>query len=130
MPRLDQFVLGVVQLARHAVETLEHVEFDVAGVVATLEDLGDGGLVARLGGADEVVVGDVQPLPRVDELRGDRVGELLRRQARGIGGLLDLQPVLVGAGEELHVVAEQPVPAGERVADDGGVGVAEVRLAR
>ena len=58
------------------------------------------------------------------------VGELLRRQARGLGGLLDLEPVLVGAGEELHVVAEQAVPAGERVADDRRVGVAEVRLAR
>ena len=53
---------------------------------------------------------------------------VLRRQARGLGGLLDLQAVLVGAGEEVHVVAEQAVPAGERVADDGRVGVAEVRL--
>ena len=96
-----ELVVGVVLLARHAVLALVDVELDVAGVVATLQQLGDGGLVARLGGADEVVVGDVQPLPRLVEQRGDRVGEVLRRQARGLGGLLDLQAVLVGAGQEL-----------------------------
>ncbi len=38
-----------------------------------------------------------------------RVGE--RRQALCLGGPLDLQPVLVGTGEEMHVVAEEAVPA-------------------
>ena len=41
------------------------------------------------------------------------VGELLRRLAGGLGGLLDLQAVLVGAGEEVHVLAQQPVPPGD-----------------
>ena len=67
-------------------------------------------------------------LPRLLIQRGDRVGELLRRQPGGLGGLLNLLAVLVGAGEEVHVVAEQAMPAGERVADDRRVGVAEVRL--
>ena len=53
---------------------------------------------------------------------------VLRRHARCLGGLLDLEPVLVGAGQELDVVAEQAVPAGQRVADDRRVGVAEVRF--
>ena len=65
----DQVVVGVVQLAGHAVETLEHVELDVARVVAALEQFGDGRLVARFGGADEVVVGDVEPSPGLGELR-------------------------------------------------------------
>ena len=56
------------------------------------------------------------------------VGELLGREALCVGGLLDLEAVLVGAGEELDVVTEQPVPAGERVADDRRVRVAEVGL--
>ena len=51
---------------------------------------------------------------------GDRPG--------GLGGLLHLLAVLVGAGEEVDVVAEQAVPASDGVADDGGVRVAEVRL--
>ena len=124
----DEIFLGVVELARDAVQALEHVEFDVAGVVATLEEFGDGGLVAGFGGADEVVVGDVQPSPRLGELRGDAVGELLRGEPGRLGSLLDLEAVLVGAGEELHLVAEEAVPAGDCVADDGRVGVPEVRL--
>ena len=50
-------------------------------------------------------------LPRLLVQRGDRVGEVLRRQAGGLGGLLHLLAVLVGAREEVHVVAEQAVPA-------------------
>ena len=79
-------------------------------------------------GADEVVVGDLEVLPRLCELRGDAVGERLRVESGGIGGLLDLQPVLVGAGEEQDVLAEQAVPAGEGVADDRRVGMAQVRF--
>ena len=103
--RRQQLVVGVVLLAADAVLAAVHVELDVAGVVAALQQLDHGDLVARLGGADEVVVGDVEPLPGVGELRGDLVGELLRRLADGLGGLLDLEAVLVGAGEELDVVA-------------------------
>ncbi len=125
---VDQLVVGVVLLARHAVLAAVEVELDVAGVVAALQQLDHGALVPRFGRADEVVVGDLEAPPCLDELRGDPVGELLRRRAGGLGGLLDLEAVLVGAGEELDVVAEQPVPARQRVADDGGVGVAEVGL--
>ncbi len=123
-----ELVVGVVLLAGDAVLALVEIELDVAGVVAALQQFGDADLVTLLGGADEVVVGDVQLLPRLLIQRGDRVGEVLRRQAGGLGGLLHLLAVLVGAREEVHVVAEQAVPASDRVADDGGVGVAEVRL--
>ncbi len=124
----DQFVVGVVLLAGDAVLAGERVELDVAGVVAALQEFGDGGLVAGFGGADEVVVGDVQALPGLGELRCDRVGERLRVETRGLGGLLDLEAVLVGAGEVLDVVAEEAVPPGERVADDRRVRMAEVGL--
>ncbi len=124
----DQFVVGVVLLAGHAVLAGEGVELDVAGVVAALQQLGDGGLVARFGGADEVVVADVESFPGRRELRSDVVGEGLRRDSGSFGCLLDLEAVLVGAGDVLDVVAEEAVPAGECVTDDRGVRVAEVRL--
>ena len=124
----QQLVVGVVRLAAHAVLAAVVVELDVAGVVAALQQLGDRGVVARFGGADEVVVGDVEAAPRRGEARGDPVGELLRSEPRRGRRLLDLLAVLVGAGEELDVVAEQAVPAGERVADDRRVGVADVRF--
>ena len=124
----QQVVVAVVQLAAHAVLAPVQVELDVAGVVAALQQLDDGGPVPRLGRADEVVVGDLEVLPRLGELRGDRVGERLRLEPGRLGGPLDVEAVLVGAGEEVDVVAEQAVPAGEGVADDRRVGVAEVRL--
>ena len=82
--------------------------------------------MAGVGGADVVVVGDAHAVPEGAELGGDLVGELLRRDAGGGGGALDLLAVLVGAGEEVGVVAEEAVAAGDDVGDDGGVGVADV----
>ena len=124
----DQFVVGVVLLARHAVLPGEGVELDVAGVVAPLQDLFDRLVVARFGGADEVVVRNVEPLPRGGELRSDLVGERLWGRARLFGGLLDLQAVFVGAGEIHHLVAQQAMPPREGVADDRRVRVAQMRL--
>ena len=125
----QQVVVGVVELTRHAVLAAVETELDVAGVVAGLQQLLDGDAVALLGRADEVVVGDVQPLPRLDEGGGDRIGELLRRQVRVGGRVLDLEAVLVRAREEEHVVAGEAVPAGEGVRDDRRVRVRQVGLA-
>ena len=46
--------------------------------------------------------------------------------ALGLGGPLDLEAVLVGAGEVEDLVAEQAVPPGEHVARDRRVGVTDV----
>jgi hypothetical protein len=83
-------------------------------------------VVARLGRADEVVVGDAEAVPRLLEPGGVAVGLLLGRDARRFGRLGDLEAVLVGAREEVGVVAEQPMPPRYRVSDDRGVGVADV----
>ena len=72
-----ELVVGVVLLARHAVLALVDVELDVAGVVTALQQLGHTDLVAFLGGADEVVVGDAEAVPRLLVERGDLVDELL-----------------------------------------------------
>ncbi len=74
---VDQLGLGVVRLARDAVEALVRAELDVAVVVAGLQELLDGHVVARLGGADEVVVGDLQQLPRILEAHDRLIGPLL-----------------------------------------------------
>src|SRR4029453_18589623 len=64
--------------------------------------------------------------PGLAEALGGAVGPLLRGDPVGLGRPLNLEPVLVGAGEEEGVVAQEPVPAGQRVGDDRGVGVADV----
>jgi hypothetical protein len=124
----QQVVVAVVQLATHAVLASVEVELDVTGGVATLEELLHRGPVAGLGRADEVVVGDLEVLPRLGELRRDRIGERLRIESGRVGGPLDVEAVLVGSGQEQHLVAEQPVPARQRVADDRRVGVTQVRF--
>ena len=82
--------------------------------------------MAGLGGADEVVVGDVEQLPHLAEASRGAVGPFERCDALGFGGALDLQPVLVGAGEEEHVVAVLAAPPGQRVGRDRGVRRADV----
>ena len=52
-------------------------------------------------------------LPRLPEALARAVRQLLRREALRLGRRADLQAVLVGAGEEEDVVAEQAVPAGD-----------------
>ena len=46
------------------------------------EQLLHAALVALVGGADEVVVGEAQPVPQAAELAGDGVGKLLRACGR------------------------------------------------
>ena len=124
---VDELLLGVVVLAGHAVEPAVGAELDVAVVVDRLEEASYGEVVTRLGGANEVVVGDVQVCPGGDEPLSGGVGP-------GLGGhpvlprrLGHLGPVLVGAGEEEHVVAEEAVPPAERVGVHRRVGVPDVR---
>ena len=124
---VDQLLFAVVRLAGHAVEADVGVLVDPAVVVDRLEQplhrLG----VAGLGGADEVVVADVEQRPGVAEPGTGAVGLLDGAEARLLGRPQHLQAVLVGAGEEPGVVADQAVPAGQRVGGDRRVGVTDVR---
>ena len=62
--------------------------------------------------------------------RGDiAVEQLARRDPLAGRGLLHLQAVLVGAGEEEDVVAVEPLEAGDRIGRDRLVGVPDMRRA-
>jgi hypothetical protein len=52
----------------------------------------------------------------------------MRRLARSLGGALNLLTVFVGAGQKPGIVAQHAVAPGDCVADDGGVGVPNVRM--
>ena len=82
--------------------------------------------VGRVGGADVMVVADVQVVPGPAETAADLVHEFLDRQAGGGGGLHDLVAVLVGAGLEAYLLAQEAMEAGQGVGHHGGVGVADV----
>ena len=85
-------------------------------------------LVARVGGADEEVVGGVDDRHQRLELGRVAVGQLLRRDPLALGRGLDRLAVLVGAGEEEDVLATLAHVAGQHVGGHRRVGVAEVRL--
>ena len=124
----EQLVVGVVRLAAHAVLAAVVVELDVAGVVAALQQLLTAvrwrGSVVRMKSSlamssDSHAAANRGAMPSANSC-GANPG--------GVRGLLDLEAVLVGAGEELDLLAEQAVPAGHGVADDRRVGVPDVRL--
>ena len=82
--------------------------------------------VARLGGADEIVVGDLQLFPDLLKNGNDAIGQRLRLNFLILSRFHHLDAVLVGAGEEKRVVAGQAVIAGECVGAESGVHVAEM----
>ena len=124
---VDQLVLGVVRLARDAVEAFVRSELDVTLVVDRLQEFLHRDVVTRLGRADEVVVGDVERIPRRAEVGGGLVDELLGRHTSRLRGALHLEAVLVGAGEKEDLVAAEASPARQRVAGNRRVRVTDVR---
>jgi hypothetical protein len=124
---VDQLLGAVELLAGHTVQALVAVQVDVALVVQLLPQVLHGQHVALLGGADEVVVGDVQLGPGGLPPLHDLVGPGLRVEPAGLGRPGHLLAVLVGPGEEQHPVPVGTTPTRQHVGRDGGVGVADVR---
>ena len=121
-------VLGEVGLLGDAVPAVVAALIQVAGLAHALPQVLHRVVLARLGGADEVVVGDLELAPEVLEKRGLRVAPGLRRvEAVGSGGLCDLLAVLVHAGEELDVVAGGAAVARLDVAEHRAVRGAQMR---
>ena len=86
--------------------------------------------MALLGGADEVVVRAVQPLDHGLEARHVAVDQFAAAVMPSLRrGLLDLLAVLVGAGEEEHVVAVEPHEARDGVGRDHLIGMPDMRRA-
>ena len=100
---------------------------DVAVRLHPPPDLLGRAVVARLGGADEVVVGQAERRDHLLEQRRIAVGQLARRELLPGGRLAHLRAVLVGAGQEIDVAAVEPLEAGDRVRGQRLVGVADVR---
>src|SRR5262249_31321215 len=102
---------------------------DVACRFQALPHLGNSGLVARLGRADEVVVRDPDAPPRLLELFGDAVAVGLWIDALLARDPFDLLAVLVEAGQEEDVLlaVARAVIARQRVVDDGRIERPEVR---
>jgi hypothetical protein len=123
---VDDLARLVERLARHAVGAGVGRQVDVPLVVQPLDQLLDRLGVALLGGADEVVVGDLQPLPHLTPAGNHLVAPLDGGHAVGLGGLGYLLAVLVGSGEEEDLLAGEPVVTDQEVGVYGRVGVPDV----
>ena len=83
--------------------------------------------VVGVGGADEAVVADLESVPLRLPHRREVVDVLLGREPARRGRALDLVPVLVGAGQESHVLPDQAPLARDGVGQDRRVRMADVR---
>src|SRR5258708_31382201 len=72
----------------------------------------------RVRRANELVVGDAEPLPHGREAIGKPVHERLWSDALLCGGLFDLLPVLIHPDEEVDVVATKAMIPGNRIRTD------------
>ena len=79
------------------------------------------------GGAHEIGDADAEELPEIAKDFFVFIDELLRRDSGFFGGAFDIDAMLVGAGQVGDIVATHSFVAGDDVADDGGVGRADVR---
>ena len=83
----------------------------------------------RVGRADKVVVGRVEQIADLPYLARDLVYIFLGRNAGRGRVLLNLLPVLVGAGQKENIIALQPLIPRQRVGQHNLIAVADVRLA-
>ena len=86
-------------------------------------------MMLLLRGADEAVERDVQALIHFLEPRRRCGSASSTASALASRGLDHLQAVLVGAGEEKHVLAVEPLKARQRIGRDRLIGVADMRRA-
>ena len=112
----------------HAVPALVAALVAPALVVKVLPELLHGARVARLGGAHEIGVGDVEQVPHVAERRLHGIAPGLRGHALRLGGIGHFLAMLVHARDERHVVAVHALVARDGIGGDGGVGRAQMRL--
>ena len=125
---VHQVAIGQEALAADAVVSLVLAELDLPCVPDPLQDRRHDGLVVRVRGADEAIVGDAERLPGLSKARREVRGRDRRGLAPGLRHLEHLLSVLVAAGQEEGPVATQPVVAGEGVRQHRRVRVADVGL--
>ena len=85
--------------------------------------------MARLGGADKIVIRQLQFFYKRLPVGGERIAIFLRIFLLRERRLLDFLAVFVEAGQKKNFLSQAAPCAGDDIGDDFFVGVAEVRLA-
>ncbi len=121
------FILVVIGFVAHRIPAGIIRQVDVAVLLHALPDRLRRAMVALFRGADEVIVRTVQPFDHGLEARHVARHQIGRRDAFARRGLQHLDAVLVGAGQEVHVVTVEPLEARDRIGRDRLVGMTDVR---
>ena len=103
---------------------------DIALIVELLEDALHAARMLRVGGADKLRIGNIEQLADALDLTCNLINVLLRRNAGFLRDFFDLLAVLIGAGQEIYIIALHSAEPGKRVGHDNFIGIADVRLAR
>ena len=119
---LLHLVVGVVGLVGHAIPAIVAALVQVARFLHALPKILNRMVLARLGRANEVVVGNLERLPQVLEQGRLAVAPcLVRIEAVLLGSLGNLFAMLIHAGEEFDVVAHRATVASLDIGQDGRV---------
>ena len=119
-------VFVVIRFVAHRVPAGILAEVNVARRFHLLPDGDRRTMVALFGGSDEYVVRAVEPLHHGLEARHVAFDQLRRGELLLRRGLQHLHAVLVGAGDEEHVVAVEPHETGDCIGRDRLVGMADM----
>ena len=118
---------GDVLFLRLVIPAFILAEVNLVGIDQVLHEFLHAKLVARFGGADKVVVGDVQLGPERLEVLAVFVGHRFGGDVLLRSGFDHLNAVLVRASEKVDLVAHRPAEPREHVGCDRRVRVAYVR---
>src|SRR5215470_3796295 len=123
---IGQLVLLVIRFAARAIHAFVDTAVDITARAESAPQLQGKLFVLVLRCPNESVVGDVQRAPQALEGGGDLVDVLRRRELAPCSDPFDIDAVLVGAGEQGHVLSSQSVVPSNGVGNDGGVRVPDV----
>ncbi len=125
--RTDHRLLLIeVGLLAHRIPARILVEINVAGLLHAPPDFFRGAVVPGFGGANKVILADVERNHQVAEVLRIAVSQRLRRQPLGERCLLHFETVLVGAGEEEHILVVEAFKARDGIRGKRRIGVADV----
>src|SRR6266436_2376286 len=116
MRAIDELAFVVEGLVAHRIPAGKPAEIDLAATLQLAPQRLDAAYMTRLGGADEVIIADVQETRHLLPGGRDAVDELLRRDPGGARRLLDLLTMLVAAGQEFDPAPVEPHEPRQNVA--------------
>jgi hypothetical protein len=123
---LGKIFFGPEPFAGNAVPSRVVCLIDLATVVEVLKDLLDDFFMPIFSRPDEVVVGDVEPLPEGLKPFDHLVAVSLRIDPPLLRSLFHFLAMFIRAGEKEGLIPFEPLESGEDIGCHGGIGMADM----